>query len=56
VRRERRRNEHHVLCLNLKAEPKPIALPGKATGLLGDARYDGGFTLGAFDAEFAEFD
>lgn len=52
----RRIDEHHVLYLNLDAAPKPIELPGKATGLLGGDRYEGGFTLGAFDAEFVELD
>lgn len=52
----RRIDDRHVLYLNLDAEPKPIELPGKATSVLHDARYDGGFTLGAYDAEFIELD
>jgi beta-galactosidase len=49
-------DDSHVLYLNLDAEPKPIELPGKATGILNDTRHDGGFTLGAFDAELIESD
>lgn len=49
-------DDRHVLYLNLHAEPRSIELPGKATGILSDARYDGGFTLGAFDAELVELD
>lgn len=47
-------DDDHVLYLNLDAEPKPIQLPGKATGILSDTRYDESFTLGAFDAELTE--
>ncbi|WP_207212093.1 beta-galactosidase [Promicromonospora panici] len=50
----RRIDDDHVLYVNLDAEPKPIELPGKATSLLNDISYDGGFTLEAFDAEFIE--
>lgn len=49
-------DNRHILHLNLDAEPKPIELPGTATSILNDTRYDGGFTLGAFDAEFIETD
>lgn len=49
-------DDRHVLYLNLHAEPRSIDLPGKATGILSKARYDGGFTLGAFDAELVELD
>jgi beta-galactosidase len=52
----RRIDDGHVLYLNLDAEPKPIELPGKAVSLLNGTHYDGGFTLGAFDAEFIEAD
>ncbi|MQM26027.1 cellulase family glycosylhydrolase [Glycomyces sp. NEAU-7082] len=50
----RRIDEDHVLYVNLDGEPKPIELSGKATSLLSGDGYDGGFTLGAFDAEFIE--
>lgn len=49
-------DDRHVLYLNLDAEPKPIAFHGKGTGVLADARHDGGFTLGAYDAEVVAFE
>lgn len=49
-------DDRHVLYLNLDAEPKPIAFQGKATGVLSEARFDGGFTLGPYDAEVVELD
>ncbi|KAK1176829.1 beta-galactosidase [Streptomyces sp. NBS 14/10] len=47
-------DDRHVLYLNLDAEPKSIVLQGKATGVLRETRYDGGLTLGAYDAEVVE--
>jgi beta-galactosidase len=49
-------DDRHVLYLNLDAEPKPIAFQGKATGVLSEARFDGGFLLGPYDAEVVELD
>jgi beta-galactosidase len=49
-------DDRRVLYLNLDAEPKPIVFQGKATGVLSEARYEGGFTLGPYDAEVIELD
>ncbi|MFC8800781.1 beta-galactosidase [Promicromonospora sp. NPDC057138] len=47
-------DDRHVLYLNLDAEPKPITMEGRATSVLYDTDYEGGFTLGAYDADFVE--
>jgi beta-galactosidase len=49
-------DDRRVLYLNLDAEPKPIVFQGKATGVLSEARFEGGFTLGPYDAEVVELD
>jgi beta-galactosidase len=49
-------DDRHVLYLNLDAEPKRIVFQGKATGVLSEARFEGGFTLGPYDAEVVELD
>ena len=47
-------DDRHVLYLNLDADPKPITFEGKATSVLHDTDYEGGFTLGPYDADFVE--
>jgi hypothetical protein len=46
----------HASGPHLDAEPKPITLKGRAAGVLYDVDYEGGVTLGPYDADFVELD